>query len=140
MPRTQIVVIEPRFAQRLLYELELADDGYDVTSYARSSEALAPHGTPVCALLLVDGGNQVPVAVEQVRKVRRVFPEAAVVVHTASRPFVRECPSTLADAVLLKRPDLTVLKRTIRSLLAEACGGGGREISEARGGNLMPSR
>ena len=132
MARVAITVIEPRFAQRLLYEWELVEEGYEVASYARPADALADHDRGACELVLVDGGNQVPVALEQVHKVRTVFPDATVVVHTASRAVAEACPPTLADAILLKSPDLTALRLTVQSLLAETCPAGAGEMPEIR--------
>ncbi len=117
MSTQRIVVIEPHQPERLLYELELRDDGYEVAAYADAEEMSRAGSLPMPSLVLLDAGDQMPMVVDRVRDVRKSFPVAAIVVHTASRTLASQCPPGLADAVLLKSADLTDLMQTIGSLV-----------------------
>lgn len=46
MPVPQIAVVEPNPAQRLLYQWELGDDGYEIVSHAEPDGLLRQHALP----------------------------------------------------------------------------------------------
>jgi len=117
MSTGRIIVIEPHQPERLLYEWELRDQGYEVAAYANAKDLSRAGSLSMPSLVLLDGGDQMPMVMDRVRNVRRSFPVAAIVVYTASRTLASQCPSGLADAVLLKSADLTGLMQTIGSLV-----------------------
>ena len=127
----RIAVIEPGDSQRLLYEWELAEDGYEVTSSPNVGELLGRLDPYDTALVLLDGGVNLAIAVERVRRVKRVFPTARLVMHTASYRLASERVSAMSDALLLKSTDLGGLKRTIRSLLRSASPSGRRRVTDS---------
>ena len=113
-----IVVIEPDEAQRHLYEWELSDDGYEVTSYSDPSDMAEPGRTPTGDLVIVDAGCSESTALDRVCQVNRAFPHTPVVAHTVSYALASDPPASLGAAFLLKRSDLASLRDTIRSLLS----------------------
>ena len=72
------------------------------------------------SLVLVAAGDRALEAWQRLHKVNMAFSDAAVVVHTASYRLASENPSEPCNAFLLKQPDLSDLKQTIRSLLSDA--------------------
>ena len=118
--RLEILVIEPDGAQRLLYGLELTEEGYEVTSSGNLEAAEADQsGTPP-VLVLMDGGEHRSSLMAKMNAVRRAFPAAIVVVHTASLALTSEGQAEPGEAFLIKSSDLEGLKHAIRSLLLAA--------------------
>ena len=117
MCRPQVLVIERSANLRLLYVEELREAGYNVASCAEPAQAAYLADGSTVALVLADGGCSLPDAARAARQVRRLFPDAAVVVQTTSAHCVRGMLPTAADALLLKSSDLTELKHTTAELV-----------------------
>ena len=117
--RPHVVVIEPNLNQRFLYEWELEDEGYEVECLPDGDLAFSSVGERTTSLVLTDGGSWPSVAKETTNRLRELFPNAAIIVHTSSVLFPRREEGVDADAVLVKSSDLTQLKQTIRALLAD---------------------
>ena len=113
--RRPIVVIESDRWQMALYTWDLEDDGYPVLSCDAAQSAVAECGrTP--ALVLLDIGAEPELAMQMIGQVRRAFPSAPLIVHSASNRCGREADLTAADAFLMKSSDLRALKRTVQVL------------------------
>ena len=113
--KSQVVVVERDSNQRLLYEWELADAGYRVATCARPRlvSGLPAHSRPDVLVVDASFGER------EVRALRRAYPSAVVVVHSACMSVVRSGHTQCADALLLKSSDMTVLKTEIQRLLGK---------------------
>ena len=132
--RLELLVIEPNGAQRLLYDLELTEEGYEVTSSDNLEDVEADQGGTPPVLVLMDGGEHRSSLMEKIQTVRRAFPAAIVVVHTASLALTSEGQAEPGEAFLIKSSDLEGLKHAIRSLLLAAGGRhGSRVLDSIRG-------
>ena len=114
-----VVVIEQDPNQRLLYEWELREAGYWVVSCPSAARAHDLTCRSLAEVVVLDAGMSPEGIARTVGKTRLLFPHAAVVVHTASLLWPRHLRNGLADAFLVKSPDLSELKATVRSLVEE---------------------
>ena len=108
MDRPQVVVVETDQNQRLLYEWELTDEGYEVASCGDVDELASVGADRTACLVLVDAGRCASAATERVRKVRKAFPQAAVVVHSASRSVASEKKPTMHSLPSIKILDVLI--------------------------------
>jgi len=113
----RIVVVEQDDSQRLLYKWEFEDEGYEVTCCGKLEDTASIAARKPADLVLMDAGSCRTAADERARQARSIFGAVPLVVHTASLYSAREGHLESADAFLLKSPDLTGLKHTVRSLL-----------------------
>ena len=114
-----VVVIEQDPNQRLLYEWELREAGYWVVSCPSATRAHDLTCRSLADVVVLDAGMWPKGIARTVVKVRLLFPHAAVVVHTASLLWPRHLQRGVANAFLVKSPDLSKLKATIQSLVKE---------------------
>lgn len=114
-----VVVIEQDPNQRLLYEWELREAGYWVVSCRGATGAHDLTCRSLADVVVLDAGMSPEGIARTVRRTRLLFPNAAVVAQTASLLWPRHMQRGLADAFLVKSPDLSKLKATIRSLVRE---------------------
>ena len=114
-----VVVIEQDPNQRLLYEWELREAGYWVVSCPSATRAHDLTCRSLADVVVLDAGMSPEGIARTVGKMRLLFPHAAVVVQTASLLWPRHLQRGVGDAFLVKSPDLSKLKATVRSLVKE---------------------
>lgn len=115
-----ILLLEDEESLGTLYQLELEEEGHDVTLARDASEAVIHMARQVPDLLIVDIGlAHGPDGLEVMTRVLEKQPELPVIINTAYSQL-RESPAVLkADAYLVKSSDLTELKVTVARVLGE---------------------
>lgn len=119
----QILLIEDQPNQRLLYEQELTDEGYEVFTAANGEEALELFNRCRPQLVIVDvllpGMN----GIEIMEKMLSADPNLAIIVHSAYSSPSHDFITWFARAYVVKSGDLQELKTQIRRVLAGAPAG-----------------
>jgi DNA-binding NtrC family response regulator len=114
----QILLIEDQPNQRLLYEQELTDEGYEVLAAGNGEEALELFKRCRPQLVIVDvllpGMN----GIEIMEKMLSVDPNLAIIVHSAYSSPSHDFITWFARAYVVKSGDLQELKTQIRRALA----------------------
>ena len=114
----QILVVEDQPHQRLLYEQELADEGYDVISASNGRDALIlfeKHRPQLVVTdILLPGMNGIDL-MEQVLTIDRNLP---IIVHSAYSSPSHDFVTWFARAYVMKSGDLTELKTQVRKVLS----------------------
>jgi CheY-like chemotaxis protein len=126
---TKILVVEDDKNQRKLYEQELGDDGYEVTTAPGGREALAEIEKDRPDLVIMDISMPGMDGIEALGKILGVDNTIPVILNTAYANYKDNFLSWAADAYVVKSSDLAELKKTITEVLErrrEEAGGAGR--------------
>jgi len=114
----QILIVEDQPHQRLLYEQELADEGYDVVSASNGRDALAlfqQHRPQLVVTdILLPGMNGIEL-MERMLEIDRNLP---IIVHSAYSSPSHDFVTWFARAYVMKSGDLSELKTQIRNTLS----------------------
>ena len=115
----RILLVEDDPNQRLLYQMELEDEGYDVLTASEGQEALqkvqSGHPDLVVLDLALPGMDGIQVLQ---RIVHSPSPEKPrVIIYTAYDAAQNHFKARPADAYLVKSSDLSSLKTKIRQML-----------------------
>lgn len=117
MKRVLIIDDEPEICS--LYAAELGDDGYDVSWAQSGSQAREVlRRDPRINLVVLDIHMDQSDGFEMLEYLRIHHPDVIVVLNSAYSHYKDDFMSWLADAYVVKSPDLTELKGTVRDLLA----------------------
>ncbi len=115
-----ILLIERDDDQRLLYEREFKEEGYNVILAKTAREALCALKTAAPDVIVLDimvpdmDGSEL---LGRLISVERTVP---VIIHTDYRSFMYRFMSSAAEAFVLKSTDLTELKNRIRENVKKA--------------------
>ncbi|HYF48963.1 MAG TPA: response regulator [Planctomycetota bacterium] len=113
----QILIVEDQPHQRLLYEQELSDDGYDVITASNARDALVlfeqHHPALVITDILLPGMNGIDL-MERMLEIDRNLP---IIVHSAYSSPSRDFVTWFARAYVMKSGDLSELKAQVRNVL-----------------------
>jgi DNA-binding NtrC family response regulator len=116
----QILLIEDRPNQRLLYEQELADEGYDVIVARNGREGIEKfiqHQPQVVVIdILLPDIN----GIEVMERMLAANPQAPIIVHSAYSSPMHDFVTWFARAYVMKSGDLDNLKREVRKALCGA--------------------
>lgn len=112
-----ILVVEDEANLRLLYERELAEEGYEVISVGSGEEALDVTKQMPVDLAILDIKLEKMDGIELLRRIKGRNRDLKVVLNTAYSTYKADFGSWSADAFLVKSADLAELKTTVRSLL-----------------------
>ena len=104
---------------RLLYEEEFKDEGYDIKTAATIGEAKEIYQLFKPDLLIVDIRLQDESGISFLEQIREKNKEVLIVVSSAYEDYKQDFHVWASDAYVVKQPDLTELKTTIRDLLAK---------------------
>ena len=110
-----VLLVDYNTNQRILYEMALREDGYNVVSVGSAKEALlnVEFLSPdiiVLDILMPD--------MDGIQLINRLFDKRhKIVVHTAYETFENNLMMFGVDAYILKSSDLTRLKNKLRELL-----------------------
>ena len=115
----KILVVEDEQNMRLLLQEELADEGYEVIAVSDAMEALEAFEQDT-DIELVTADIEMPgmSGVELAGILRERAPKLKIILLTAYSHYKNDLASWAADSYMVKSPDLTELKDTIRQLLA----------------------
>jgi two-component system, response regulator, stage 0 sporulation protein F len=119
---TLVLLVEDEANQRLLYEQELEEEGYEVALVADGAEAMAwlKEGRPDIVVLDISMPNMD--GIETLGRILSRDNTIPVILHTAYSSYKDNFMTWSADAYVVKNSDLTELKKTIREVLAERRG------------------
>ena len=118
MPHT-VLVVEDDTNQRLLYEEELADEGYTVVSAGDGKQALAQAQAHQPDLIVLDVNMPVMDGLDALSRLIEQQRNVKIIINTAYANYKDSFSAWSADAYIVKSSDLTELKDTVRRLLAE---------------------
>ncbi|MHC4915492.1 MAG: response regulator [Planctomycetota bacterium] len=116
---TKILLVEDDKNQRKLYEQELADEGYEVTSAPGGVEALAELEKDRPDLVIMDISMPGMDGIEALGKILGVDNTIPVILNTAYANYKDNFLSWAADAYVVKSSDLEEIKKTIKEVLAK---------------------
>jgi DNA-binding response OmpR family regulator len=116
MKRIMIVDDEPSI--RKLYQKEFAEDGYEVILASSGQDALnRAENEKSLDLVILDIKMEGKDGLEVLDELRGKFKGLPVILNSAYSTYKNDFTSWLADAYLVKSPDLSELKEKVRELL-----------------------
>ena len=115
-----ILVVEDEANQRMLYRMELEDDGYRVIEAGTGREALQKAGDGQPDLVVLDLRMPDIDGIEVLERLMDLNPRLPVIIHSAYETFKDNFMTWAADAYLVKSSDIDVLKAELRQVLAAA--------------------
>jgi len=115
----KILLVDDDKNQRKLYEQELVDEGYAVTTAAGGREALAEIDKDRPDLVIMDISMPGMDGIEALGKILGVDNTIPVILNTAYANYKDNFLSWAADAYVVKSSDIDELKKTIREVLAK---------------------
>ncbi len=115
--KKKIMVVDDEEAIRMLYEEEFDDEGYDVVSCSNGSEALERFEEEKPDIVILDIAMPGISGLEVLSKIKEKSPKTPVIMSTAYSHYKDDFYTYVADAYIVKSPDLTELKDKIKELL-----------------------
>ena len=115
MPR--ILVIDDEENIRLLYEIELKEEGYEIITAATAEEALKILETSEVDLITLDIRLPGMNGIEFLRKVKEKKRELPVLMCTAYDDYKQDFGVWASEAYIVKSSDLAELKTKIKEFL-----------------------
>jgi len=115
----KLLIVEDDESQRLLYEEELQEEGYEVVLAKNGKEALKCLERTLFDLIILDIRMPEMDGTEALGKIASRYKETPVILHTAYPEYRNQFIALLADAFILKSSDLSLLKKAVKELLEE---------------------
>ena len=115
--KTTILVIDDDDHILKLYEKELSEDGYQVRTANRREEALRMVEKEPPHLVILDIKLQDQNGLELLGDLRRISKDTPIILNSAYSTYKSDFQSWLANAYLVKSPNLDELKKKIRELV-----------------------
>ena len=115
----KILIVEDDESQRLLYEEELQEEGYEVVLAKSGKEALKCLEESLFDLIVLDIRMPEMDGIEALGKIASRYKKIPVILHTAYPEYRNQFVALLAGAFILKSSDLSLLKKTVKELLEE---------------------
>lgn len=112
-----ILVVDDDNGIRVLYQTELAREGYQVTVVDSGRTALAAVSERQFAVIILDIDMPDMSGIEALTHLRKTSPETPVILNTAYSIYKQDFQSWLADAYVMKSSDLEPLKKKIKELI-----------------------
>ncbi len=119
---TLVLLVEDEANQRLLYQQELEDEGYEVELAADGREALEKLEEHRPDLIVLDISMPNMDGIETLGHVLSRDNSIPVILHTAYSSYKDNFMTWSADAYVVKSSDLSELKERIRQALTESEG------------------
>jgi two-component system response regulator (stage 0 sporulation protein F) len=113
-----ILVVDDEDHIRKLYEKELSEEGYQVRTTGSGVEALSIAQSLPLDLVILDIKMQGQNGLEILNDLKKVNQNTPVILNSAYSTYKSDFQSWLADAYLVKSPNLHELKKKIRELLS----------------------
>ena len=115
-----VLLVDYNTNQRILYEMALREDGYNVVSVGNAKEALLNTKVLSPDIIVFD---IIMRDMDGIQLIGRLFNKKhKIVVHTAYETSKNNLMMLGVDAYILKSSDLTILKDKIRKLLEHTNG------------------
>ncbi len=115
--KKKILVVEDEESLRLLYEEELAAEGYEVITAGNGKEAILQLQEEKPDLVVLDIVMPVMDGIETLGRILGKERKIPIILNTSYPGYREDFMSWAADAYITKSSDLTELKTKIRTLL-----------------------
>jgi len=115
--KATILVIDDEDHILKLYEKELSEDGYQVRTTTRGEEALRMVESESPHLVILDIKLQDQNGLGILGDLRRINKNTPIILNSAYSTYKSDFQSWLADAYLVKSPNLDELKEKIKELV-----------------------
>jgi len=112
-----LLVVDDEAHQRMLYQEELSDEGYQIILARNGKEAIEKVLKIVPDLIVLDIRMPVMDGLEALGKIIGKERDIPIIIHSAYSSYKDDFMSWAADDFVVKSADLTELKRRIRGLL-----------------------
>ncbi|MCK5420635.1 MAG: response regulator [Deltaproteobacteria bacterium] len=112
-----LLVVDDEAHQRMLYQEELGDEGYQIVLARNGMEALEKVLEAAPDLIVLDIRMPVMDGLEALGKIIGKERDIPIIIHSAYSSYRDDFMSWAADDFVVKSADLTELKRKIRGLL-----------------------
>lgn len=116
----RVLIVEDDTNQRLLYEEELRDEGYEILSAGDGREALRIANQTKPSAVILDINMPGMDGIDTLSQLLESYPEVPVIINTAYPGYQDSFTTWSADAYIVKSSDLTELKTTLQRLLNKA--------------------
>ena len=117
MAQNKVLVVEDDTNQRLLYEEELREEGYEVVSAGDGREALQVARDSNPDLVILDINMPAMDGLDALSQLLEINPSLPIIINTAYPGYQDSFTTWSADAYIVKSSDLTELKATVKRLL-----------------------
>jgi len=115
--KKKILVVEDEESLRLLYEEELAAEGYEIITAGNGKEAIRQLQEGKPDLVVLDIVMPVMDGIETLGRILGKERKVPIVLNTSYPGYREDFMSWAADAYITKSSDLTELKNKVRDLL-----------------------
>ncbi len=112
-----ILLVEDDKNQRLLYEQELSNDGYEVVTASDGKEALVKVQEQLPDIVIMDINMPKMDGIEAMGRILSANKKVPVIINTAYSNYKDSFMSWAADAYVVKSSDLSELKDKIKEVL-----------------------
>jgi DNA-binding response OmpR family regulator len=112
-----ILVVDDEDHIRKLYEKELTEEGYQVITAARGEEALRIAESQPPDVVILDIKLEDQNGLEILGNLRKINQNLPIILNSAYSIYKSDFQSWLADAYLVKSPNLEELKSKIKELI-----------------------
>jgi CheY-like chemotaxis protein len=116
---TTILLVEDEQNQRMLYEQELRQEGYEIVTASNGKEALEKVQEQLPDIIIMDINMPKMDGIETMGRVLSKNKEIPVIINTAYSNYKDSFMSWAADAYIVKSSDLSELKGKIKEVLAK---------------------
>jgi CheY-like chemotaxis protein len=117
--RKTVLVVEDDVNQRLLYQEELKDEGYEVLIAGDGREGLQVARQQQPDLVILDINMPAMDGLDALNQLLETNPATPTIINTAYPGYQDSFSAWSADAYVVKSSDLTELKATVKRLLEE---------------------
>ncbi len=112
-----LLIVDDETHQRMLYQEELSEEGYQIILASNGKEALEKVVEATPDLVVLDIRMPVMDGLEALGKIIGKERNIPVIIHSAYSSYKEDFMSWAADDFVVKSADLTELKRKVRELL-----------------------
>jgi DNA-binding response OmpR family regulator len=113
----KILIVEDEDALCLLYEEELSQEGYEVTTAGNAEEALAALKREAFDLIITDIRMPGRDGVELITEIMGLRKDIPIIINSAYQSYKQDFMTWAADAYVVKSSSLVELKSKIKELL-----------------------
>jgi DNA-binding response OmpR family regulator len=115
----KIMIVDDEEAIRLLYQEEFEDEGYEVVACEDGEEALEKFDKEKPDLVILDIAMPGMSGLDVLGKIKEKSPDTPVIMSTAYSHYKQDFYTWVADAYIVKSPDLSQLKEKAEELLSK---------------------